>query len=85
MPENTEPASPTAPLKAIRLKCLVCSGDSSDEVKKCTLCHCPLHAFRFGKNPFRKPLSEEQRKKRGERLKKAREARLEQASLLDVL
>ena len=42
------------PLKAIRLKCLDCSNNSSGEVKFCPIEDCPLYAFRFGKNPYRK-------------------------------
>ena len=41
------------PVKAIRLKCLDCSGGSASEVDKCALPHCALYPFRFGRNPFR--------------------------------
>ena len=41
--------------QAIRAKCLDCSGGSYAEVARCHLEHCPLHPFRFGKNPYRKP------------------------------
>lgn len=41
------------PLKAIRLKCLDCSCGSPKEVKQCTAEGCPLHPFRFGRNPRR--------------------------------
>lgn len=44
----------TTPLKAIRAKCLDCSGDSANEVKLCTIEWCPLYPFRLGKNPNRK-------------------------------
>lgn len=74
---------PVPPLKAIRLKCLDCSGDSAEEARKCVIPDCPLFPFRFGKNPFRTPMSEEKRKERGERLNRARLAKQEQASLLD--
>ena len=40
------------PMKAIRLKCLECSG-SAHEVKLCSAEKCPLHCYRFGKNPSR--------------------------------
>lgn len=61
------------PLEAIRAKCLDCVYDAG-EVKLCPCTSCPLHAFRFGKNPFAKrELTEEQRIAAGERLKKARE------------
>lgn len=34
--------------KAIRLKCLDCSGDSPKEVTLCHLVSCPLWPYRFG-------------------------------------
>lgn len=49
------------PVKAIRKKCLDCSGDSHKEVRECIISDCPLHPFRMGKNPNCKPRS----KKRG--------------------
>ena len=36
------------PLKAIRAKCLDCSGDSSKAVKWCSATDCALWPFRFG-------------------------------------
>jgi len=51
-----------SPLKAIRYKCLDCSGGSKSEVRSC-ICyennpekvdHCPLWDFREGHNPHRK-------------------------------
>lgn len=55
----------TSPIKAIRAKCLDCCCDSSNEVKLCPAEGCPLHPFRFGKNPYRTPrtLSEEHKAK----------------------
>ena len=49
-------------IKAIREKCLECSG-SRNEVKECNVTGCALYAFRLGKNPYRtkRELSEEQR------------------------
>ena len=41
------------PLKAIRAKCLDCCGEQAKEVKLCPSSDCPLHPFRFGKNPNR--------------------------------
>jgi hypothetical protein len=63
-----------SPGKAIRAKCLDCSGNSSDEVKCCPVIDCPLWAFRLGKNPYRTPrvLTEEQKAVAAERLKRAR-------------
>lgn len=66
----------TSPLKAIRAKCVECCGDSVQEVKYCTSKRCPLHEWRFGKNPYRKrEMTEEQKQASAERLKKAREAK----------
>lgn len=41
------------PLKAIRWHCLDCVCYSPDEVRLCGNVECPLHKFRFGKNPSR--------------------------------
>ena len=57
------------PLKAIRARCLDCCCGVSSEVRKCTAVVCPSWPFRLGKNPFRKPMSAEQRQKAGERLR----------------
>ena len=52
---KTVAARDLTPLKAIRAKCLDCSGGSIHEAKLCVIPECSLHPFRFGKNPFRKP------------------------------
>jgi hypothetical protein len=39
------------PMKAIRAKCLDCSGGSSSEVRLCEIEDCPLYPWRFGKRP----------------------------------
>ena len=41
------------PVKAIRAKCLDCSGFQPSEVRKCEDAGCPLFAYRLGKNPSR--------------------------------
>ena len=41
------------PLKAIRAKCVECSGGSTAEVKACEAEDCPLYPYRFGHNPQR--------------------------------
>lgn len=41
------------PLKAIRWHCLDCVCYQKDEVRLCDSTDCPLHKFRFGKNPNR--------------------------------
>lgn len=45
-----------SPLKAIRLKCLDCSGGQCAEVRYCTISDCPLYVFRHGTNPNRRRL-----------------------------
>ena len=63
----------TSPLKAIRAKCLDCCCDQITEVKLCPASTCPLHPFRFGKNPFRKrELTDEQREALCQRLELGR-------------
>lgn len=59
-------------LKAIRQKCLRCSGDSSTEVKHCNVPKCELYPFRTGKNPYRRKreMTDEQREKISNRMKK---------------
>jgi len=42
------------PLKAIRAKCLECSGGSVGEVRNCLVPECALFPFRFGTNPSRR-------------------------------
>lgn len=59
----------TSPIKAIRAKCLDCCCFQYNEVKLCTATGCPLYAFRLGKNPYRKEMSEEQKAKTSERMK----------------
>ena len=39
------------PLKAIRMKCLDCSGWSSVEVDKCAHTACILYPLRYGRKP----------------------------------
>lgn len=43
----------TAPsmARAIRKKCLDCSGGQTNEVRDCWAKKCPLFPYRFGKNP----------------------------------
>ncbi len=38
-------------MKAVRDDCLCCMGGSRKEVKLCTVMHCPLWPYRFGRNP----------------------------------
>lgn len=45
------PTSNLTPLRAIRLKCLDCSGESRLEVRLCPVRRCPLWPYRLGKKP----------------------------------
>ena len=60
------------PVKAIRAKCLDCSGGSAKEVKECPVIACALHPFRLGRNPNRKPLSVERKAQLSERFSQRR-------------
>ncbi|MCD8238779.1 MAG: hypothetical protein LUC92_05535 [Clostridiales bacterium] len=66
-----------SPLKAIRAKCLDCCCWQKNEVKLCTAEDCPLHPFRFGKNPYRQRVkrTEEQKKVMADNLARARSGR----------
>lgn len=43
---------PESPIKAIRAKCVECSGNNVAEVRKCVSLHCPLWPMRMGVSPF---------------------------------
>ena len=43
---------PESPIKAIRAKCLDCSGHNDAEVRKCVAIGCALWPFRMGRSPF---------------------------------
>ena len=63
------------PLKAIRAHCTECMCGQVKEIKLCVMDSCPLHPFRMGKNNFRakREMTEEQKAKMAENLKRARE------------
>lgn len=61
------------PIKAIRAKCLDCCCDSNNEVKCCTVTQCALWPYRLGRNPYRQELTQEEKARRAELAKKARE------------
>ena len=70
----------TNPVKVIREKCLDCCCGSPNEVKLCTAVNCPLHPWRMGKNPYRKPPSEAQlaaARKRAEMMNQRRGANVD--------
>lgn len=52
---------------AIRQKCLDCMGGSSSEVRLCASGDCALWPFRMGTDPWRAPMTEEQRAAAAER------------------
>jgi hypothetical protein len=55
-------AGSLTPMKAIRAKCLDCSGGNATEVKLCTCQDCPLYPFRLGMPKWRKRVvTDEQR------------------------
>ena len=63
----------TNPVKAIRAKCMDCCCGQTKEVALCTS-SCPLHPFRFGKNPYRakREYTEEQRQAMAARMRSIR-------------
>lgn len=67
---------PASPLMAIKEFCMECCGWERSAVKSCSAPQCPLFEFRFGKNPYNKrTLTDEQKEKLAERMKKARESK----------
>jgi hypothetical protein len=54
--------APMPVLRAIRAKCLDCSGGMQSEVRDCLVRDCALYPFRMGSNPWRAPATEEQRR-----------------------
>jgi hypothetical protein len=48
---------PMTPIKAIRAKCMDCTGDQPKEIKLCPIEKCPLYPYRFGKRPLRDDLT----------------------------
>lgn len=42
---------PLTPCRAIRAKCLDCSGGKATDVRNCHITGCALFAFRMGRNP----------------------------------
>jgi len=55
----------TNPIRAIRDKCLDCSGGQYKEVEHCPITKCPLWPFRMGKNPYHSKASDEVRRRSG--------------------
>jgi hypothetical protein len=61
--------------RAIRRKCLDCSGGSRAEVRNCLVPDCALFPFRMGKSPWRAPVSDTVREKRRKQLADLKNAR----------
>jgi hypothetical protein len=59
---------PMPVLKAIRAKCLDCSGGMQSEVRDCFVRNCALYPFRMGSNPWRAPVNDEQREASRQRI-----------------
>jgi len=57
---------------AIRGMCLQCMGGSAHEVLLCASSPCPLWPFRMGTDPWRAPMSEENREAASERMRALR-------------
>ena len=59
------------PVKAIREMCIeyMGGGQPYELIKECPNNKCALYAFRFGSNPYRKPMSEERRVRCRENIK----------------
>jgi hypothetical protein len=60
--------SGTSGLRAIRKRCVDCSGNRDPDVRACAFNDCTLHPFRFGSNPFLAPRSAEWQQAAAERL-----------------
>lgn len=61
-------------LKAIRRRCLDCSGNNIAEVRNCRQTGCPLYAYKMGKSG--RTMSDQQRAAATERLARHRQGRL---------
>lgn len=74
--ESETPASVVARgsrTKAIKARCLDCSGNNTQEVKNCKFTTCDLYPYRLGKSPNRvRVLTEDQKQVLRERFAQAR-------------
>lgn len=81
--DEVNPDSKTlTPIKAIRAKCMDCCCYQRNEVAACPCTNCALWPYRFGKRPVvegqekkKRVLTDEQKAKLAENVKKAQEAR----------
>ena len=53
-PHYTDPNELLAPVKAIRAKCLDCTGEQPKEVRMCPSYYCPIWPYRMGARPTSK-------------------------------
>ena len=51
------------PMKAIRAKCIDCSGGSYKEVAQCLVTDCSLYLYRYGKRPTKEALQKQNKAK----------------------
>jgi hypothetical protein len=73
LPHTQEDIANGSRLKAVRRKCLDCSGNNIARVRHCKQTGCPLHAYRMGKGNRR--LTSEQQAAAAERLRQYRASR----------
>ena len=77
--ERYKPRKHKSPIKAIRENCIECMGgrgsgqNYSKLIAGCTSINCPVHEFRFGKNPYLKKRTERQLKTARDNLKRGYE------------
>jgi hypothetical protein len=74
-PSTQDEVTAGSRLKAIRRRCLDCSGASSNEVRDCRIQSCSLHPFRLGTGNRSRNLTDEQRAAVAARLAAGRERR----------
>lgn len=70
-------------LKTIRLHCIDCCCGSYEEVEHCGCPTCNLYPLRFGKDPYKRELSPEQ-KARIEKMLLAKKKKMEESKAMEV-
>jgi hypothetical protein len=61
-----------SPMQVIKAKCLDCCCGSAVEVRRCGMFDCSLWPYRMGADPWRAPVSEEQKERARQNLRRAR-------------
>jgi hypothetical protein len=74
-PANQSEVTAGSRLKAIRRRCIDCSGGSVHEVRNCRIQSCSLHPFRLGTGNRSRNMTDEQRAAVAARLAAGRERR----------